>query len=67
MNGYSTGLSRTRAQCRERGAMGSYEEFPAIPLISTLKSLKKRIAAVRKMTMNLAGGPGTPEEYQWKR
>ncbi|KAF3420012.1 hypothetical protein E2986_11340 [Frieseomelitta varia] len=52
---------------RARGTMGLYEEFPTTTLISTSRSLRKGIATVGKMTMNLAGGPGTPEEYQWKR
>lgn len=46
--------------------MGSYEEFPAITLINTLKSLKKGITDARKMTMNPAGDPETPRD-QWMR
>lgn len=44
--------------------MGSYEEFPALTLINTLKSLKKGITGARKM--NPAGDPETPRD-QWMR
>lgn len=52
---------------RLKGAMGSLVVYPTIAIISTLESLKKTAANVETMTMNPTGGPGTPEEYQWRR